>query len=59
MNKLNRIVLIISLVFCLCCLGASIWMASVLRDQTSYVMATIFLLGSIWLGVNVWRSRKE
>lgn len=57
MNKLNRIVLILSLVFCLCCLAASIWMASVLRDATSYTMAIIFLLGSVWLGVNVWRNR--
>lgn len=57
MNRLNRIVLILSLVFCILCLAGSIWMASVLRDTTSYTMAVIFLLATIWLGVNVWRSR--
>lgn len=59
MNKLNRIVLVVSLVFCVLCLGASIWMASVLRDTASYTMTAIFLLATMWLGVNVWRSRKE
>ena len=57
MNKLNKIVLVASLVFCIVCLAASIWMASVLRDTASYTMTVIFLLAAIWLGVNVWRSR--
>ena len=59
MNQLNKWVLIASLVFCVLCFAASIWMASVLRDSTSYVMTVIFLLAVIWLAVNVWRSRQQ
>ena len=59
MNQLNKWVLIASLVFCVLCLAASIWMASVLRDSTSYVMTVIFLLAVVWLAVNVWRSRQQ
>lgn len=59
MNQLNKWVLVASLVFCLLCLAGSIWMASVLRDTASYAMTVIFLLAVIWLGVNVWRSRKQ
>ena len=59
MNKLNRIVLIISLICCLCCLVACIVMASWANDTTFYFYALFFLLGTLWLGVNVWRSRKD
>ena len=59
MNQLNKWVLITSLVFCIVCLIGSIWMASVLRDSTSYVMTVIFVLAVIWLAVNVWRSWKQ
>lgn len=58
MNKLNRIVLIVSLVCCVCCLAACIVMAQWAHDASFYYYAFFFLLGCIWLGMNVWRSRK-
>ena len=58
MNKLNRITLIISLICCVCCLVACIVMASWAHDASFYFYGLFFLLGIIWLGVNIFRSRK-
>ena len=58
MNKLNKILLIISLAFCTICLGASIWMASVLHDSMSYGIVAIFAIGIVWLLLSMFR-RKE
>ncbi|MCR4613197.1 MAG: hypothetical protein K5778_04270 [Bacteroidaceae bacterium] len=59
MNKLNRVTLIVSLICCVCCLAACIVMASWANDASFYWYALFFLLGTLWLGVNVWRSRKD
>ncbi len=59
MNPIHRILLTVSLVFCLICLGACIWIASVLRDTTSYCMAGFLLLAVIWIAVNLLRSRPK
>lgn len=57
MWKLSKIMLFVSFVLVLVCLGASIWVATVLKDTTSYLIVTIFALAAIWLGINMFRKR--
>ncbi|MBR3444181.1 MAG: hypothetical protein IKG96_11080 [Bacteroidaceae bacterium] len=59
MNKLNRVTLIVSLICCVCCLAACIVMASWASDASFYWYALFFLLAAIWVGTNLWRSRRN
>ena len=58
MRKLNRIILLLSTIFCAVCLILSIYVAVTLRDTFSYAMIVIFFLAFVWLGGNTLRSRK-
>lgn len=49
MWNLNKTIMILSLVFVVVCLCASVWMSFVLRDAVSYVMTVVFLVACIWL----------
>ncbi|MBR3455608.1 MAG: hypothetical protein IKH26_09825 [Bacteroidaceae bacterium] len=57
MWKLSKAMMILSFVLVLVCLGASIWMTSVLKDTTSYLITGIFALAAVWLGINLFRKR--
>lgn len=57
MWKLSKAMMILSFVLVLICLGASIWMTSVLKDTTSYLITGIFALAAVWLGINLFRKR--
>jgi len=59
MEKANKIVLICSLVACILCLGMSIWLAFYTHDSFFYGSIAIFLLATVWLGVNAAKKLKE
>lgn len=59
MNNFNTLFQVISLVFCVLCLACALWMASVLRDTTSYVMAGFLLVAVLWLSVELLRKLME
>lgn len=58
MEKLNKLFLTLSLIICIVCFGASVWMSVVLHDTVSYGITVLFFFAALWLCVNVWRSRK-
>ena len=50
-----------SLVLIALCLGASVWLYTVLRDTMSMVMMCIFFVALVWYGFNVrsmWRKEE-
>lgn len=49
--------MIVSFVLVLVCLVASIWMTSVLKDTTSYLITAVFALAVVWLGINLFKKR--
>ena len=49
--------IIVSFVLVLVCLVASIWMTSVLKDRTSYLITAVFALAVVWLGINLFKKR--
>lgn len=55
MEKLKRLLLCLSLLFCTLCFGASVWMVYVLGDTASWSMAVILFCSVVWLGINVWK----
>ena len=56
MWKLSKAMMIVSFVLVLVCLCASIWMTSVLKDTTSYLITAVFALAAVWLGFNLFRK---
>ncbi len=59
MEKANKIVMLCSLVACVLCLGLSIWLALYTHDSFFYASIAIFLLATVWLGVNVIKMFKK
>lgn len=57
MWKISKTMMIISFILVLVCLGASIWMTSVLKDNSSLLITIIFALAAVWLGINLFRKR--
>ena len=57
MWKISKTMMIISFILVLVCLGASIWMTSVLKDSSSLLITIIFALAAVWLGINQFRKR--
>ncbi|MBR3093133.1 MAG: hypothetical protein IKG99_08940 [Bacteroidaceae bacterium] len=57
MWKLSKAMMIVSFVLVLVCLVASIWMTSVLKDTTSYLITAVFALAVVWLGINLFKKR--
>ena len=45
--------MILSLIFIIVGLGASIWLYTVLKDTTSIIMMAVFLVAMVWYGFNV------
>lgn len=63
-DKLKKIMMVVSLLFIILCLGASLWMALSLPSgdpnvMTFYLMAFVFLAGAIWFGLNVYNLFKS
>jgi len=59
MNNMNHTFQICSFIFCCLCLAGAVWMASVLRDTTSWGMVAILAVAAIWLAINVFRKQKD
>ncbi len=45
--------MVLSLVFILIGLGASVWLYTVLNDTASIVMMAVFFVALVWYGFNV------
>lgn len=59
MGNLNKMVMLLSFIFVTICFGASIWMALVLKDITSYLIVVLFFLAIVWFGINLYKSIKK
>lgn len=59
MQKLQKTLMILSLIFLVICLGASIWAAIVLTDSALYMFAVIFLLAIVWFSITIYKSFKK
>lgn len=55
MDKLRKTFLVLSLVFIALGFGASVWLYTVLQDNTSIIIMVVFLLALVWYGFNVKR----
>lgn len=58
MNKLQRILMIVSLVVLVICLGATIWVVSITHDPSLWLYAAVFVLAIVWFGITIFKSRK-
>jgi len=56
---MQRTFLIISLVCCVICLAASIWLATVDRSNQTYFIVLFFSIACLWLGYNVAKSGRK
>lgn len=59
MEKTTRIIMLISFIACIICLGMGIYMSVVLRDTFSYAVAVLFFCATIWMGMNILKNRKS
>ncbi len=59
MNRLNKTLLMISLIFEVICLVASIWVSTILKDGVSYMMVAIFAAAVIFTSVTILKSKKN
>ncbi len=59
MRKLTKIMLCISALFSLICMGMSIYVGVVFHDITWYLVALLFALATVWLSINAHRAFKE
>lgn len=59
MQKLQKTLMILSLIFLVICLGASIWAASVSGDSSLYMFAVVFLLAIVWFSITIYKSFKK
>lgn len=59
MGNLSKLMMWLSFVFVIICLGASLWMAFVLKDTMSYMMAGIFFIAIIWTALNLRSLKKK
>ena len=59
LQKSQKILMFTSLFFLFVCLGATIWAASVLNDNSLYIYAAVFVLAIIWFSITIYRSFKK
>ncbi len=59
MVRLQKILMIASLVFTLVCLGATVWAAVVTGDPSFYLYAVLFVFAAVWFGITVYKSYRK
>ncbi len=59
MAKLQKILMIASLVFTLICLGATVWAAIVTHDPSFYLYSALFVLAIVWFGITIYKSYRK
>lgn len=59
MGNLSKLMMWLSFVLVIICFGASLWMAFVLKDNMSYMMAGIFFIAIIWIALNLRSLKKK
>ena len=53
MEKLKKIMMVLSLVFIALCFAASIWLYTVLKDSTSIIIMAVLFVALVWYAFNV------
>jgi len=59
LSKLQKVLMITSLVFVVICLGVSVGAAIVLNDSSFYFYAAVFALATVWIGITIYNSYKK
>jgi len=59
MDLFKKIMMIVSLVVVVFCLGVSVYFAKYTGDSTFYMMAGVFAAAGIWFGINVFNLFKS
>lgn len=59
LQKCQKVLMILSLVFMVLCLIATIWVASVLHDSSMYLYSVVFVLAIIWFSITIYKSYKK
>ena len=59
MDKLKKIFMILSFVFICVGFAASVWLYTVLHDETSILIMAVMFVGLVWFGYNLCGMFKE
>lgn len=59
MQRIQKILMMASLLFIVICLGATIWAALALHDPSFYLYTVVFILAFIWFGITIYKSFKK
>ncbi len=59
MDKLKKIFMVLSFVFICICFAASVWLYTVLHDETSIMIMAVMFVGLVWFGYNLRGIFKE
>ena len=56
MERIRKILMIISLCFLVICLGVAIWAAQ--YDPSLWLYSAVFALAIVWFAITIYKSRK-